>query len=167
MIEKGNPSDAGEPTVTAVLCLPVCKGPSAMQGMKPLAMAAVICQIVAPVVGVPGVVSGLIVFALMILACLRGITLRRRSITRYETTVNETLNRDLHSNLRISYSQGSLLRAGQMISLQDGNQSFAIVMRNLDVGSETGADTEVTITAMHGDLGLSAFDGMVRAVTGR
>ncbi|NMR28612.1 hypothetical protein [Crystallibacter degradans] len=121
MTEQRNLSDAVEPTVAAVVCLPVRRTTGGMDGMKLLSVATVIWLIASAIAGVPGAVCILILILLLTLAGLGFLKLRKRSITRYETTVNEALHRDLHSNLRISYFRASLLRAGQLIRLQDGS----------------------------------------------
>jgi hypothetical protein len=115
--------------------------------------------------------AALSVLLLLLLASVPiRLALRRKSIDRIHAAVNEALAHDLHTHIRISRKQADRLHDCLVTIIEDGNQRYKFVAKDPKPGTADSqaisTDFFVTITATHGDLGLAAYQDMVRAVLG-
>ncbi|WP_262103934.1 hypothetical protein [Arthrobacter sp. Marseille-P9274] len=111
----------------------------------------------------------LAVFLLVLLSSIPiRLALRRKSIDRIQVAINDALARELHTHVRVSRKQADRLHDCLVTKIEDGNQNYKFVAKDPKPGSAErtaiGTDFVVTIMARHGDLGLAAYQDMVRAV---
>ncbi|MGW6173677.1 hypothetical protein ACWF5H_09325 [Arthrobacter sp. NPDC055138] len=116
-----------------------------------------------------GVDVSLFVFILVLFSWVPlRLAARRKSIRRIEEAVNNALAQDLQSHLRITRKESHRLHSLAGTEIQEGNQTYKFVPEQPKpgiTGSQPSSSSHaVTITVMHGDLGLSAYEDMVKAV---
>jgi hypothetical protein len=159
---------APDPVVTATMEVPVAQGSCGGCLFGFAVLISLLWVFVALVTGSAVGVS-LFVFILLLFSWIPlRLAARHRSIRRIEDAINNALAQDLHTHLRISRKEAHRLHDFAGTEIQEGNQTYKFVPKQPKLGttdSQPSSNTHsVTITVMHGDLGLSSYEDMVRAV---